>query len=139
MGWGGYGIYDGDGTQTLHYSFIKWSKIEKKDDVIEEWLKFEGTKIPKELHEKFLSNVPLILKKMPKIRKFWDEDRAIEWQMLLALFLDNKMPIPKEVKENGIEATEFLMTYPADDFCDPSARRRNLKKFIQKAEKCIVG
>lgn len=132
MGWFGNGIYDGDETQTRHYDFIKWAKIEKKDDVIFDWLGVKKTSIPKDKQNLLLDNHKLILKKMPN-KKFWDEDDALEWQMLLALYLDNNLKAPKEIYEKGVEATQYLIEKQSDDFYQPSQRRRCLRNFIKKA------
>jgi hypothetical protein len=135
MGWIGYGIYDGDGTQTSHYNFLTLSKCAKDDDEIldNNWLTVNGTKIPKDRQPIFISNVDKILKKMPK-SKFWNEDSAIEWQMLLALFLDNKIYPPKIVFDKGILATEYLIEHCSDDFDVPGFRKRALRNFIKKVK-----
>jgi hypothetical protein len=132
MGWYGYGIYDGDGTQTLHYDFIKWSKCCVDDDIICDWLTDTGTKIPFDKLKSFKKGIPLVLKRMPKIKKYWLDDDAIVWQMLLSLFIDNKIPIPKIIKENGKSATKFLMGEHAEDFTNVSARRKRLNSFLKK-------
>jgi hypothetical protein len=134
MGWYGYCIYCGDDTQTRHYDFFKWGKIASDYEITEnDWLTNKGTIIPKIYIDKFIKNIPLILKKMPKV-KFWNEDNAIEWQMLLALFIDNNIKPPKEILSNGITATEYLMEEHAADFNNPSLRRKHLKNFIKKAK-----
>jgi len=133
MGWCGYTIYSGDDTQTRHYDFIKWAKISKDDDEIGDWLELK-TKIPKDKRHLLTDNADIILKKMPKT-KFWDEDKAIEWQMLLALYLDNKVIPPKIIYDNGILGTEYLMGEHAEDFDNPSSRKKNLRNFIARAKK----
>ena len=40
MGWAGYGIYDGDGTQTCHIDFLKWAKVEKDEDLVKGLTRF---------------------------------------------------------------------------------------------------
>jgi len=132
MGWGGYGIYDGDGTQTCHYDFIVWSGCATEDEIYDgEWLKLNKTKIPVDRLSIFEKNIGKVIKKMPKV-KFWNENKAIEWQMLLSLLLDNKIKPPAVVKKNGILATEFLMGEHASDFCSPAARRAILRRFIKR-------
>lgn len=146
MGWFGYGIYDGDGTQTCHYDFFDWAKIRadikdghRRSDYFGEFLTTKGTILPKEDWDIFVKNINLVLKKMPKSNyksQYIDmECSAIEWQMLLSLFVDNKTKAPEIVYKNGIEATKFLMGEHASDFDKPSVRRKTLKNFIVKAEK----
>jgi len=135
MGWWGHGIYDGDETQTLHFDFIKWAKIEKDYDVIESFLN-KKTTLPKDKVHLLKKNSGLILKKMKK-PKFWDEYSAIEWHMLLSLYLDNSVIPPKVVVKNGIEATEYLIDKESDYYDNPSARKRVLRNFIQKVEKMV--
>lgn len=132
MGWFGHNIYDGDGTQTVHYNFLKWAKCGTEDQ-ISEWLEYNKTIIPAEKIAIFQKNIDKVLKKMPKV-KYWNEYAAIEWQMLLALFVDNKIPVPKLILEKGIDATYYLMQDDADEFDEPGKRRRCLKAFIKKAE-----
>jgi hypothetical protein len=130
MGWFGYGIYDGDGTQTCHYAFIKNAGIKVN---IDEWLGLKGTKIPAEHLSTFIKGIPKILKKMPKVKVYWTDDKAMEWQMLLALLKDNGL-YHKEIYDRGIEATKYLMGEHASDFNNVSARRQVLKNFIKKCE-----
>jgi len=65
--------------------------------------------------------------------RFWDEDSALKWQMLLSLFLDNNIKPPKMILETGIEATEYLIEKSCCDFHNPSARKRALSNFIKLA------
>lgn len=139
MGWVGYGIYDGDETQILHLDYLKWSGciIGMKEDEVWEWLKQNKTKIPLDKIALFKKGIPLILKKMSKWRirgSLQDEDLSIEWQMLLALFLDNNIKLPLIVKKNGILATEYLLGDHAEDFSNKGIRRRVLKNFIKRAK-----
>lgn len=134
MGWFGYDIYDGDETQTRHYNFLKWGKVSNNDEEIENWLTCDGTLIPKEKASILLKNINLVLKKMPKV-KFWNEEKALEWQMLGALFLDNKIKIPTIIRKNTILATEYLIGEHAEDFLEEKTRRRYLRKFIRKIKK----
>jgi len=136
MGWSGYGIYDGDGTQTCHYDFLTTCGAAKNDDEIfdNDWLTCKGTKVPKDRISYLTKGLPKILKKMPK-SKFWNEDLAIEWQMLLALFLDCKVKPPKIVLDRGIKATEYLIENQAPYFDEPYMRRRALRNFIKKAKR----
>lgn len=138
MGWYGYTIYSGDDTQTWHYNFIKWSGIKVTEDQImeDEWVGIRKTKIPDEYLDIFKTGLPKVIKKMPKKRKFWkDEYSAIEWHMLLALCVDNKVKSPKIIYDIGLDAVEYLMGAHASDFKNPSRRRRNLRNFIQRAKK----
>jgi hypothetical protein len=133
MGWWGYGIYDGDETQTLHFYFLKWAKVSKDFDELQDYLDSKATILPKDKVGLLKKNSGLILKKMKK-RKFWDEYQALSWQMLLALYLDNKVIPPKTIIKNGIEATNYLIEKCSDDYDNPSARKRVLRNFIKKAE-----
>lgn len=136
MGWGGYGLYDGDGTQTCHYDFLIKSGAAKNDDEIydNDWLQYKRTVIPKDRINIFKNGMNKILKKK-KTPMWWDEDKAIESQMLLSLYIDNKIKPPKIVKKLGIEATKYLMGNHASDFDNPSARRAVLRRFIEKVNK----
>lgn len=58
------------------------------------------------------------MKKMSK-KKFFDEDSAIEWQMLLSLYLDNNLSVPANVKSRGISATKYLLSDHSDRFKEP--------------------
>lgn len=134
MGWGGYGMYDGDGTQTCHYDFIRWAKISRSNEEIGEWLKYRGTKIPKDKVHLLTEHVDLILKKMPKVA-YWNEDKAITWQMLLCLYLDNGVVPPSaQITDLGVQATKYLMGDHADEFSEPSRRRRALRNFLKRVE-----
>ena len=139
MGWFGYGIYDGDGTQTCHLDFCKWAKLYQKDDDLtwqDKHLKIKGTILNPEERQQLLENYLLVIKRMPKIKKYWNEYDAVTWQMLLALFLDNKLKAPKEIFNNGISATEYLSsTGIIQSYCNPQARKRVLNNFIKKALK----
>lgn len=142
MGWFGYKLYDGDGTQTCHLDFLKRAKIAKNSDVAFDMMMHKGstglkTIIPQDKKNLLKKNIALVLKKMPR----WKEPRKmeecdlIEWQMLLALFIDNDIKPTKEVLKNGIEATKELCYDHADDFDYPNKRKKVLKDFIKKAEK----
>lgn len=144
MGWGGYGLYDGDGTQTCHLSFMEWAGYKFDDDKEEDdILKASGTLLTSGMQKLLQKNIAKVLANMPKLVKskatnnqyFKQEDDAIEWQMLLALYLDNGMKPPKLVKDLGIYATEVLINQWSDDFDNPGARKRGLKNFIKKATK----
>ena len=142
MGYFGHGLYDGDDTQTRHYDFIKWTKIEDYKDQCfdEEWLGNKTT-IPKEKHKQFCANLNLILKEMPKKQispknnTYTNKSIALEWIMLAKLFMDNKLKVPRIVIENSKTGAEVLMGEDASDFCNPSLRRRHLRKFIDNLEK----
>lgn len=138
MGWAGYTIYSGDGTQTCHYNFISWSGIKVPHETIcdDGWLGINKTKIPNEHLETFKRGLSKVIKKMPKKRKYWRyEDDAMDWHMLLALCIDNKVKPPKIVYDLGIAGAEFLMGEHASEFDYPSRRRQNLRNFIKRAKK----
>lgn len=132
MGWFGYGKYSGDETQTHHLDFIKWAKLPLTDEEISDCLLINKTKIPKNLISLFNKNLPNILKNMNSNKK-WDEENAIQWQMLMLLLLDNNIKLPKIIKNNGILATKFLMGQHSTEFNKPSARRAVLQKILKKA------
>lgn len=139
MGWSGFGIYDGDGTQTCVYSFMKWAGW-KDEDAIFDAMGYKKTKLTDEMKKCLTKNIKKVLVKMPKVTRkigrpyFKDEDDAIEWQMLLALFLDSKLKVPKVIKTNGVLATEYLMEEHASEFNEPNKRRARLRAFIKKAK-----
>lgn len=136
MGWISYSLYGGDDTQSCHYNFIKWSGLKISDDEIyENCMKAYKTKLPHWGIETFKNGIPKILKKMPKC-KHWSESNAIEWQMLAALLVDNRI-YHKEILKKGIAATEYLMGEHAADFNNPSARRQALKRFISRIKKLL--
>lgn len=144
MGWFGHGIYDGDDTQTFHLDFLKRAGCKKKySEMIESFFKTNKTLLDKETKNLVIHNIPKILDKMPKAIQsnignniyFKDEVDAVEWQMLLSLFLDNKIKPTQLIKHNGIFATEYLLHYHADSFTNPSARKANLRRFLSKALK----
>lgn len=136
MGWFGYGIYDGDETQSRHFDYIKWFGIEKDEEVIcEEYMTNTKTIIPDDKKKLLQTNFAKFIKKMIKVPRFWNEDNAIEWHMLLALYLDNKVQPPMMVYDVGIEATEYLIEEHAYEYDNPAARRRVLRNFIKKAKK----
>lgn len=135
MGWYNYDIYGGDETQTRHYNFLKWAKVATEDQIFNEgWLMIRKTKIPNDKIPIFEKNLDKVIKNMPKC-KFWDEDKAIEWQMLLALCLDNKIYPSGIIREKGKEATEYLMGEHASDFTKPSKRRAALRNFLKRLNK----
>jgi hypothetical protein len=133
MGWCGYCIYCGDGTQTCHYNFIKWARIHLKTDDLMECMDEGGTILPKDKWKLFCKNIKNVLCKMPKA-KYFNEYTAIEWQMLLALYVDNKTKPPAKIRKMGIEATEYLMGEHSSEFDKPQNRRRVLRNFIKKAK-----
>lgn len=132
MGWYGYGIYGGDGTQTLHYDFIKKAKLFKTEDEIFDCLKLNRTILPKDKLDKLILQFSKIVSKLNK--NIRDEEAALEWQMLASLYLDNKLKLPVLLKRKAKEATNYLMGDHADDFKNPSQRRRNLRRFMKKLE-----
>ena len=137
MGWIDYSIYGRDYTQTQHYDFITWSGAGNENEILDEgWLGDTKTKIPKERIIIFKKGIPKILKRMSKVKKYWNEDLAIEWQMLAALFLDNKIKLPLEIKKNGIDATEYLIqSEHTKEFDYPYKRRAKLRQFLKRLKK----
>lgn len=133
MGWCGNGIYHGDDTQTMAYSFLKWAGFKDGHDELHKCFRYNKTTLTTEMKKVLVKNLPSVLKKMPN-KKFWDEDMAIEWQMLLALFMDNNLKLPAKIKKMGILGSEFLMGEHAAEFDRPSTRRAVLRKFIKKAK-----
>lgn len=138
MGWWGYGIYDGDETQSFHCELIERAKINTvvDSDMIYDgdWLKIKETIIPKKYKSQFIKSIDKIAKTLPN-KKFWDESSALEWQMFGALLLDNKIRIKKEFKKKIVDATEFLMGDHADAFDEPSKRKKVLRDFLKKIKK----
>jgi hypothetical protein len=143
MGWFGYGIYDGDDTQSLHYTWlVKIGVCRDLDDAIDSGIVGCTTKIPKNKIYLLIKNWRKIASSLSKKIETgeWDkhghdEGRALEWQMLLALFNDNNLKAPKLVFKMGIEGTKFLMGEHSSDFDRPSSRRATLKRFIEKSYK----
>ena len=142
MGWFGYGLYDGDETQTCHLTFIKQAIPSLKSDDIFDMLGSRKTKIPQHLIPEFKKGIPNILRKIkfPRNILAWDEDNAIEWQMLLSLFVDNNLGIPRKILVRGMLANHVLLGKHAEDFNEPSRRRAAIKRFMKKvdAEFCSV-
>ena len=134
MGWSGYGLYSGDDTATRAYDFLKWAGYKEKDDEIgDSFITLKGTILPDNVQEKLLKNIDKVLKKMPK--EITDDDDAIEWQMLLALFADNKITPPLTVIQMGLEGTEYLRGQHAEDFDEPGKRKRKLTAFTKRVKK----
>lgn len=133
MGWCGYDIYDGDDTQTRHYDFIHWAALRMSDDDIQNCMSMKGTVLPDDKAKLLEKNAAKVLKKMPKVNN--TDDNAIEWQMLLALFADNKITPPKKILEMGLLATEYLRGEHAADFDSPAKRRRKLDAFTKRIKK----
>jgi hypothetical protein len=138
MGWGGYGLYDGDETQTCHYDFMKWAGW--KGDV-DDCLQLKKTKLTNDMKVLLAKNIDKVLKKMPKLNKFGfrDSQDAIEWQMLLSLFFDNKLLPPKIVFDNGVLATKYLLEYQSKEFDNPAKRKAVLRSFIKRVTKLFGG
>jgi hypothetical protein len=135
MGWSGYGLYDGDETQTCHIGFIKIAIPSLSEDIIFNFLKFRKTSIPNNLLASFKKGTPFILKKMkaPNIIQ-WNEDNAIDWQMLLALFVDNNLIVPHKVLVYGMLACHYLLGEHSKDFNEPRKRRAAIKRFMKKVD-----
>ncbi len=140
MGWSGYGMYDGDGTQSRHYDFIKWSKIPTDEYEVDEWMNYKRTKIPKNRIKLFESNLDKVLSKMPKLENRWhqiDEDNAIDWQMLAELLISNGLKVPEKVYDMAKKGTEFLMGEHSSEFNKPGLRRATLRRFLKRLEKNV--
>lgn len=143
MGWSGYGLYDGDGTQTSHISFIKIAISSLSEDDIFEWMKIKKTSIPKKYLLNFKKGIPHILEKIKKPKNIlrWDEYNAIDWQMLLALFVQNNLKVPHKVLVYGMLACHYLLGDHSANFDEPSKRRAVIKRFMKKvdSEFCSVA
>lgn len=135
MGWFGYGLYDGDCTQTCHIDFIKWAIPHLREDDAYDCLNSRRTILPEKYIKRFKKGIPHILGKIktPNLAR-WNEDLAIEWQMLLALFVDNNLKIPHKVLVYGILACHYLLGEHAKDFNEPSKRRASIKRFMKKVD-----
>lgn len=135
MGWFGYGLYDGDDTQTYHIKFIKTAIPSLSINDILEFLHFRKTKIPDNFIAEFKKGVPHLLKKIktPTMMK-WTEDNAIEWQMLLSLFTDNNLIVPHKVLVYGTLANYYLLGTHAEDFSEPAKRRSTIRRFMKKVD-----
>ena len=142
MGWCGYGLYDGDETQTCHYDFMKWAGWKGDEDDLGDCLQYRKTKLTDDMKVLLANNIDKVLKKMPKLNKFGfqGEEDAIEWQMLLSLFSDNKLVPPKVVFDNGILATEYLLQHDCTlIFNNPAKRKAVLRGFIKRVKKMFDG
>lgn len=143
MGWSGHGLYAGDGTQSCHCDFLQWMRVtvgEDNYDEVFEWMASgRKTRVPKDRRPLLRKNYKLALKKMPKLKWGNDEDIALEWQMLLSLFIDNEVKPPKVIKDQGVMATKWLMGEHASDFNNPGARRKSLRAFLARVEKVCKG
>jgi hypothetical protein len=145
MGWSGYGLYDGDCTQSCHFNFIEWAEISDDYDEIFEWVS-NKTVLPEDKKKILEKNAAKIWAKMPKVDKYFCTKRdsapeidALQYQMLLSLFVDNNIKPPKYIYDKGIEATEFLSGEHASEFDYPGRRRSVLKRFAAKATKLYKG
>lgn len=143
MGWFGYGIYCGDGTQSYHYDWlVEIGVCKNNDDALDSNIVGWKTKIPDNKKYLLIKNWRKITATLSKkiVTGSWgkgghDEGRALSWQMLLALFNDNNLKAPKIVFKMGIEGTKFLMEDHSFEFDNPSARRAALKRFMKKSYK----
>ncbi len=136
MGWSGYGLYDGDGTQTCHIGFIKQAIPSLSEcDIFDEFIGLRKTLIPKRFLPAFKKGIPSILKKIkiPNLTR-WNEDTAIDWQMLLSLFVDNNLKVPHNVLIFGMLACHYLLGEHASDFSEPYKRRAVIKRFMKKVD-----
>lgn len=141
MGWSGYGLYNGDGTQSCHIEFIKTAIPTLSEDTISGFLRIRGTRIPDSLIPAFKKGIPSILKKMrkPSLMK-WDEYVAFDWQMLLSLFVDNNLKVPHDVLVYGMVSCHYLLGEHSADFNEPGRRRAVIRRFMRKvdSEYCSV-
>lgn len=143
MGWSDYGIYDGDCTKSLHFYFIYILGFNSflSTDQIEDIVSSKKTVVPKNLRYLLVKNYTRLEKWLYskyKDRKFFmNEDEALEWQMVLAFYLDNKVKPPKKIYEMGKSATEYLMGQHAEDFDNPSKRKARLRYFLKRAERAV--
>lgn len=64
MGWFGYGLYDGDCTQTCHIDFIKWAIPYLRKDDVYDCLESRRTMLPEEYIKRFKKGAPIFLKKL---------------------------------------------------------------------------
>ena len=144
MGWSGHGLYDGDGTQTCHYDFINWA-TNIRHDIIWDWMG-RKTIIPERYRRDFIRGIPRIFVKMrapfsgKRVGKSsrrqlkWNEDLAIEWQMLLALLVDNNLKVPHDVLVYGMLACDYLLGEHSADFDEPTKRRAVIRRFMKKVD-----
>lgn len=133
MGWAGYGIYDGDGTQTCHYAMLNVLGISCDDEIFR--YMGEKTVVSKEKQHLLTENVDKLIAALPDCEQFQDEYEAIEWHMALALYLDNDICPPKQILSRGIEAVYYLMGEHADNFNEPARRKQKLRAFLKRTEK----
>lgn len=131
MGWTGHGNYDGDGTQTQHLTFLEWAKIPVEQDTMSDWMSRRKTKIPAIYLKIFKKNLPKVLVRMNS-NKFWNEDKAIQWQMLACLLIDNNIKLPKIIAKNAALAIEYLLGEHSSEFDKPSQRRAALRRLLKK-------
>lgn len=138
MGWFGYGLYDGDGTQTCHIEFIEVAipSLKNDDDMIFSFLKNKKTVIPDKYKKEFIKNSYNILKlkSLNNDVNNWDEDDCINWQMALSLFVDNCLVVPEKIHLYGLLASHFLKDKYCDDFDFPNKRKYTIKRFIEKVK-----
>lgn len=136
MGWFGYGLYDGDETQTAHIDFIRQAIPYLRSDDVYDCLGSSRTILPQNYIKSFKKGIPNILKKIktPKNILKWNEDLAIEWQMLLALFVDNNLMVPHKILVYGMLACNYLLGEHSNDFNEPSKRRASIRRFMKKVD-----
>ena len=132
MGWYGYGNYDGDVTQTQHIDFLKWAKVVKTDDQAMDCFSEKRTILSKEQKLILKKNVNLILKRLPKI--VGDEDWALQWQMLVALLVDNGIKPNRIIKIKFKEACNILLGEHSDTFENPSQRRKAIRNLMSRVK-----
>lgn len=135
MGWFGYGLYNGDETQTCHLKFLCKAIPSLSEDEAFDCMKLNKTLIPKNLLSDFKKGIPLIFKgiKTPNLMR-WDEYDAIEWQMLLSLFIDNDIAVPHKVLVYGLLACHYLLGEHSSDFNEPNKRRAAIRRFMKKVD-----
>lgn len=141
MGWFAYNIYGGDETQSRHLDFLVWGKVIKKSeeyDVMNDYLLSTKTHIPEDKKFILKRNLSKIIKHLPK--KFPSAgysdsgDSAIEWQMLGALLVDNKIKPTKKIYKMVSEANHILKGKHAEDFNEPYRRKQAIRSFQKRLD-----
>jgi hypothetical protein len=139
MGWMGYGLYDGDDTLSCQTEAIDIAIGGKNPTYLLENGKktdcysfLPKMKLDSSIREIIDKNYPLIKNKLNLSNHDLNESRAIAWQMLADLYMNQGMDMPPELIEKALEATEYLKKEHAEDFDNPSARKKVLNNFIKK-------
>lgn len=88
-------------------------------------------KLNKTEQEAVLSVLPKVIKRLSKIKNPCETD-LLEWQMIGAFFVENKLPITKDIKNSVLNATSWLKHEHASSFIHPHIRRKVLSNFETK-------